>query len=138
MTSLAVIWMTPCLVSAPRLAARIRCPNAGDGFDVATAHLILELAGRRRERIACRRVDVAAVFAVDHDLRPRQCDDQPHRDLRAFRLLPLLRLGDHLATADAVANAVQPACLFADEAFERARSRDAAQRDIYGVGHCPG
>src|SRR5450756_1187177 len=93
------------LVSASHLPARMGRPVAGTRFDVAlAAHMIPELEVGRLERVAHRNIDVLTVFAVDHDLRPRQCDVELHRELRALLLWPMQRLGNHVAALEAVAN----------------------------------
>src|SRR5450759_1631427 len=124
------------LVSASHLPARMGRPVAGTRFDVAlAARMTLELEAGRRERVAHRNIDVLAVFAVDHDLRPRQRDVEPHRELRALLLWPMQRLGDHVAAEEEAANPIQLARLFTDVTFQRAGMRNAAQDDLYGIVH---
>ena len=104
-------------------------------FLVAVAHVILELQAGGGERIVHRHKNILAVLAIDHNLRPRQRDDQAHRDLYALALVSLQRFGEHLATANVVTNAFEPLHLFTDIVFERIGRGNAAQRNLYQIVH---
>jgi hypothetical protein len=101
----------------------------------AAVHMIPDLQTSGGESIAQRDIDVAAVFAIDHDLHSRQRDDQPHRDLSAPAFLIAQRFGEYLAAANSVANCLEFARLVSNITFERVGTGYASQRNRYRTVH---